>query len=537
MKITESLISILIFLISVMLLATQCAHKAPPGGGPEDKTPPEIVNHYPPQDSVNISSLEYIEIEFSESVRKTSLSGNYWIMPELPEEIEVKWKGSQKARFFLGNSLERDQTYVFTLSTGITDMRNNRLVAPFQMAFSTGENLDRGSVKGQVLFERSQEPVYVYAYIWNAGEDPDSLLKRKPRYYTEIDANGFYQLNYLSLETYRLLAVQDKDYNEVYNIESDNIGIPFMDVSLDSLHESFFDINFVLINEDTTSSYISRLDTLSNQEIVLEMNEDITLLDSFYAAAIDSGDMKFYPSAGKGQELASPNRIFLYFQELPPGRELSLQMSGLTDESGNKILEDTLSRSFVAATRPDTVNPRFQNMIPSPGSGTVSYDATIQLNLNVPVDTSFWKNCFSLKDSTGESVPGQHDFTQLSAPVFQPAGLLEPGMKYWVNLDGRSLVDLWGRSFPDTLYMLNFTTIDMAQLGEISGRVYSSSLEWQQALIEAQPLRGKEIYQTMVQKNEQYFINYLPDGLYMLKAILDLNRNGEWDKGGTNPWQ
>ena len=93
----------------ILSLSFYCAYKVAPSGGPEDKTPPEIVTFFPSKDSVGIKSLSFIEIEFSESVRKTTLPGHYWIIPGLQSDLEVKWKGSKKVRFHIQDSLEENQ--------------------------------------------------------------------------------------------------------------------------------------------------------------------------------------------------------------------------------------------------------------------------------------------------------------------------------------------------------------------------------------------------------------------------------------------
>ncbi len=103
----------LVFFIFIFLV---CAHKVPPRGGPEDKTPPTVIRHFPSADSVGITHLDYLEVEFSEPIRTSTLIGNYWIMPSLKNDFSVKWKGNKKVRFYFKDTLEKNQTYVFTLS-------------------------------------------------------------------------------------------------------------------------------------------------------------------------------------------------------------------------------------------------------------------------------------------------------------------------------------------------------------------------------------------------------------------------------------
>jgi len=530
-------IILLTLLVSYFLLNYDCAHNVPPSGGPEDKIPPEIIYHFPAADSVGIRHLEFIEVEFSEPIRRTTLPNNFWIIPELVGEMQVKWKGSRKVRFYLPDSLAADQTYVFTLSTGITDMHNNRLVRPFQIAFSSGEQLDRGSIQGQVYTEKISRDVYINAYILDENEESDSLLRKKPRYYTQIDGSGSYKLNYLSLNKFRVIALQDQDYDERYTLGSDLIGIPFTDVRLDSLDPDFFQLNFYLIKEDTILPAISRIDTASGQEIIIEFKEPVLLEQHFSVQVEDTVHNIHYPVLGTSLDSDNHAWLHLFFSELPPQTELAVRLSGVKDYSGNTIISDTLDFSFTSASQPDTVTPRLLKVEPSQGSSNVLFNDSIRLSFNVPVDSSLYQQYFTLETKEGKVVSGHYDFSNLRRPVYIPAGLLSSATTYNLTLQLDSLADIWKRSFPDTVISMEFTTMELSDLGEISGYVRAPTLNWYQAIVEADALKGRAHYRALAKKDIVYQMDYLPDGLFMTKAIMDLNENGSWDKGSTIRWQ
>jgi hypothetical protein len=513
-----------------------CAHNVPPSGGPPDKTPPEIIYHFPAADSVGIKNLKYIEMEFSESIRKTTLPNNFWIMPEIRGEIKINWKGSRKVRFLLPDSLEPDQTYVFTLSTGITDMHNNRLTAPFQLAFSTGDKLDQGSIQGQIYAEKIPRDVYVNAYLMTEDENSDSLLNERPRYYTQIDEKGFYRLNYLSLNKFRVIALQDQNYDERYTMESDLIGIPFTDIVLDSLQPHFNELNFYLIREDTTTPAISRIDTISNREILIEFKEPV-VLESFFSVRIkDSLQNAAYSILGSSQDYKNHSLLHLFFTQLPSQKDLTVQLTGIGDYSGNTVISDTLKANFISAARADTVKPRLLGIKPSRGSTNVTFNDSIRLSFNVPVDTTLFRRYLTLQKKEGDTLSGHYDFADLRSPAYIPVHSLLSATEYLIHINLDSVKDIWDRAFPDTQITVEFTTRDMADLGEISGTVRSPEVNWQQAIVQAMPLRGKEQYHTLAKKDSTYMLNFLPDGQYMTRSVLDLNENGDWDKGSTHPW-
>jgi hypothetical protein len=516
--------------------AFNCAHKVAPTGGPEDKTAPTVVKYFPANDSTGIESLEYIEVEFSEPIRKNSLSNNFWIIPELENKFKIKWKGSKKVRFYFVDSLEVDQTYVFILGTGIKDMRNNGLSEPFQIAFASGDVLDAGSISGKVYADRPESGVFIFAYPIFAGIDIDSLLLDKARYYSQIDAEGNYRLRYLAMGRYRLIALLDKDYNSIYNIESDFIGLPFQDIELDSLHPIFTNMHFYLIEEDTTPPRLSSIDTVSSRELLVSFTEEVRSEKTTYQV-IDSLTGQEYPVINTSVRSTEKDNVSLFFEQLPPQQDLLLSIIGLSDLSGNFIKEGRISEKFATAIQTDTLRPEFSGMDPTSGSINVPFNKWLALKFNSPIDTPSLKNTFQLQSETGDSVAGRFDFNNLREPVFIPNQPLMNNANYIIKLKLHNLKSLWGDEFPDTTISSTFSTTNLGDLGEISGQIIAGDLAWKSAIVEAKPLQGKVLYQDIAKIGAEYQIDHLPAGLYLMKLIIDLNENGQWDKGRSFPWQ
>lgn len=512
-----------------------CAHKVPPTGGPEDKISPTVVRHFPSADSVGINHLDYLEVEFSEPIRSSTLMGNYWIMPTLKNDFNVKWKGNKKVRFYFKDSLDKNQTYVFTLSPNIRDLRNNGLTQPFQLAFSTGPKLDRGSIRGKIYADQKQRDVYVYAYLLQPGQNLDSLIYTPPRYYTQVDADGSYYLNYLSLKKYRLLALVDQNYNRTYTVETDLVGLPFRDIELDSVHSHFTNINFYLIQEDTTRPSIKSIDTLSHRHLKITLSEQIKSSALFQVSLLDSLTGEKVTPIVCGLDPEQSDQLHLFIPELVGRRKMFLQLQGFSDLAGNELRPSQVS--FFSSTRPDTSSSALRKIIPARGEREVPFSAPIVAIFSVPIDSVSYKMSFSLLAPDSSQIAGRFDFQNVLSPVFFPAENLKSNTTYQIRLALSTLKDWWQRSFTDTLIQQEFTTQDLANLGEIAGRVRSTEYQDLQAIIEAHPVRGNQVFRTFSRPDQSYQLDYLPDGQYLLQAIIDRNRNGRWDKGATMPWQ
>ena len=72
----------LILIILSLLFINNCAHQLPPGGGEVDMIPPEVVEIYPADGTINYDD-NYFEIEFSEYVDKRSLKDALFISPNI----------------------------------------------------------------------------------------------------------------------------------------------------------------------------------------------------------------------------------------------------------------------------------------------------------------------------------------------------------------------------------------------------------------------------------------------------------------------
>ena len=107
----------------------------PPRGGPEDKTPPTILNITPNAGATNVPTDTKIEIVFSERMVKNTVSDAIFISPWPAEEIFYKWKG-KKLKIEFSDTLKKNKTYVLTIGSKSSDLRNNKM----KDSFSTKKN-------------------------------------------------------------------------------------------------------------------------------------------------------------------------------------------------------------------------------------------------------------------------------------------------------------------------------------------------------------------------------------------------------------
>ncbi|OPX31287.1 hypothetical protein B1H10_09010 [candidate division KSB1 bacterium 4484_188] len=328
-----------------------------------------------------------------------------------------------------------------------------------------------------------------YAYPGSGGAWQDSLLRERARYYTQIGKDGFFRFIRLPLGNYRVFALQDKDFDRTYSVGSDGIGIPFMDVHLDSVHPDFANLNFYLIEEDTLPPQIRSAKAVTCRRVDIRFTEPLRFSRTLQVQIQDSSGTKTILPRAISFDESKGDVLTVLCDSLPAEQSFLITVRTISDLAGNFPADSALTGKFVGVAGKDTMSAKI----------------------------------------TG--------FRNLFQPVFKPDTLLKKNTTYTIELHLDSLGTVFAEPFPDTVLQSQFTTYDWADLGEISGVVRVPDSTWRQAIIFARSLRGDHRYQTVSETGREYLLKYLPAGKYLLHAVIDRNRNQRWDKGQTVEWQ
>ena len=125
-----------------------CCYIQSPSGGPKDVTPPEIIKIMPPNGSVNIKN-KVIEITFSEYLDESSIDKSFRIFPKPINPFTINLK-NPKLIIFLNDTLLNNQTYIVSINRNLSDERKVKLEQELQLAFSTGDKIDKGLISGKI---------------------------------------------------------------------------------------------------------------------------------------------------------------------------------------------------------------------------------------------------------------------------------------------------------------------------------------------------------------------------------------------------
>jgi hypothetical protein len=542
----------------LILFFSYCAKEGMPPGGPVDTTPPKVISVSPKPDSTRVDLSSKIEITFSERMSNKQTEESIFLSPYPKKPLDFGWHKS-KLTISFADSLLKDKTYVVTIGTGAQDLRGNHLSESYTFAFSTGTALDYGAISGTVwLRKRNISPaltteefhtesgVSIWAYLFSDTSQIDPEIN-KPDYVTQSDTDGNYSLRSLSSghpdapQKYRLFAVDDLNRDLLWDPDKEAIGVSTQDVELTSTNISKQHLDFIIELRDTIKPTLLNCQALNKNQVRLNFDENLkaeSVLnpDHFKIKSISTPeslkvDVVYY------QENIT-NNIFILTEATNPQEKYEIKAFDLEDELGNLLDTSANTCIFTGSAISDTAGPKVVSTSPKEGEYGVLQDAEVKLIFDEPPNHSSVESSFSFSDSNGAFVSGKSRWGNPNTFVFSPDSLLLGGMKYQIKLESKRILDLFGNPMADSVFSLNFTTLNPDTLGSLSGKVETLEKSITGDIVVTLYLLNeiKKTYRkNLLQPGTFLFENILP-GNYMVSAYVDLNQDGNLTIGSPKPF-
>ncbi len=520
-------------LLFLSLFLLSCARQELPSGGPEDRVPPQILDHLPSSLATGVSPQTKLKIFFSEPMDRKTVEESIFISPPLP--FEAEWKG----RFLTLTPtapLSPSCTWVVTLGTGCRDLHGNPLPQAYTFAFSTGESIDQGSIEGKVFFQG--EPIEG-ASIWAYHSPPNTpRLEHTPDYITQSGVGGAFHFDYLSLGNYLIFALLDKNRDGRWGPASEPLAIPAGEITLSAARNSVGGCYLSLALRDTTRPNLISLQQIDEEKLKLVFDRSMDSLQIFdptnFSLRYEKGTL---PLKGIWPEYRRLDRIYLWTERQVGGREYTLRMKEIGDRWGNLLAPQAGEVRFVGSSLPDTLPPHLLGLCPPNGANSVSLDIHVELFFSEPMDQPSVMGGFSLLNAEGDTVLGNFNWPFPNLCQYIPEKPLPGSATYTVRLEGGKVVDLRGNRLSDSTLTSRFSTLNPDTLGSLSGRVtLSDTTQEGWIFLSCNGVKGRTSYVRKIGKPGPYTLEGLICGRYILKAWLDRNLNNRWDRGMIFPF-
>jgi hypothetical protein len=519
--------------------ALSCAGQVAPSGGAPDRIPPIVSSTVPDTNSVRVSTHEII-LTFSKYVDRRSLEESIFISPYLGA-LEFEWSGREVTIKFK-DTLRARTTYVVNVGTDVVDLRErNRMGSGFTLAFSTGDSIDQGMIRGRVYDDRP-EGLMVFAYRLG-GINPDTLdpARTRPDFIMQTGEGGRFTFSNLALGGYRVFAVRDEYRNLIYDREIDEIGVPSGDIFLDRKTPSVDGVFFRLQKEDTTRPFVMSAAALTRRRVDVRLSEpvDSTRFGQSRFELSDTLSGRQIPVLG-----AFWKRGVAATAELMLGAPLDspatyrVRAAVLFDRASNPLNEKNNSAVFDGVLRPDTVATTISVIGLRDSARGVRPDAPLGVETSEPVHQRLFERAILLSDSLRRPVRWTSSWESSNRLWIAPDVPLHSNAWYRLSVIMDSVQDLRGMRFKDSVFVLRFQTLDMRKTGEIEGQVVDSHSRGFPYRITAESVDLSPRYErsTSIAAPGRFVLRQLLEGNYRISAFEDVGAGGRYSPGVPHPF-
>ena len=563
-----SIVWVVLFAIGIGLLVYSCANRGYPEGGPKDTTPPKVVLEQPASFSKNFDK-KYVDVYFDEYVQLKNITEKFIISPPQLKKPKVSLRGKYVRVSFV-DTLNPNTTYSLDFADAIVDNNEGNPLGYYRYVLSTGNEIDSLELSGNVVDAETNDPqlnMYVFLYQNHADSVP---IKQIPDYVARTDSSGFFRVTNLRDATYKIIAVGDD--NRDYKFTPEGEQVAFIDtlvrpvvmnmVKMDTIHNDTLKTDSIVSTE-----YLA----YGPNNLYLRMfQEDLTQL------YLVDGDRKEREKLTFLFSIPAKNdfKIELLGQEQPENWYINEHSAGndtlnlwLTDSLIYKkdslhfvltyLRSDSLKRyvpysdtvKYIFKDKKSTANAKKKNDDKKPAIEFLKINSStgneqdlntgLFLEFDRPVKEEQLKSIQLLEKKDTLYIPVEYTLRSDSLRIRQ--FMLDykwvPEQEYMLKIDSATIYDIYGR------HNNKMEQKFKVQSPEFYGKVMLSVLgvDGRQIIVQlykaetGKSSTGKKTFsvvaQKIIDKDETITFDYLKEGKYKVRAIIDANRNGKWDTG------
>ena len=526
------------------ILMIRCANVVTPSGGPKDNKAPVVLEASPANNSTNFKGKS-IHLTFDEFVTLNNPSNNVLISPPTNKKPTFRTSGKTVIIRF-EEPLRPNTTYSINFGDAIKDLHEGNAFSGYTFNFSTGETIDSLSLIGKVISASELTPMEgMFVGLYSPDNDTitlDSMPYRvKPNYITTTNKNGEFKFSGLADKEYLIFALNDNNSNLIYDLPNEEIAF------YSDLVKPYF-IDYHIVRDTTSNDSVTQLkqDKYPNYELFSFVQED-SIQKIFKKELVEDGLLRFvfrYPAQNVDIQPVEvlpdtfdifpiystrKDTVLWYFTPNKDSLWISINDGVNISDTTHYSLKPRKSTTRRRRNHEETTTVKRLTVKNNLKSNKLKPYQSLILSFNDPITTLNEHDTTIFITDKDTIINGLH-FTKADEYGFKYKleKELEPEKKYQILIPDSTFFGF--RGFTNDTIKLAFQVDEEASFGNIYLTVEVPA-NVPQVIIELTDEKGKVFDKQIITKSEDLEFEFLDPGKYKLKAILDLDANGEWSPG------
>ncbi len=497
----------LLFWVGITMLA--CANPIPPKGGPDDTTPPKIVQEEStPNEQTNFDKKSF-ELTFDEWIKLEDVFNQVVVSPPLEHKPKVTLKKrTVRFEFDEEETLRDDATYIVNFGKAVKDLNKSNVAENLRFVFSTGDYIDSLSVSGKIVDAFTGEPVSDILFMLYDNLADSVVSKELPFYFARTSKEGTFRIDNVKSDTFKVFALKDNNFNYLFDLDNEIIG--------------FSDENIIVT--DSTSSSV--------QLAVFESAKPLRILDKelnvyghvklvFNQSELDV-DVTFEDVGQKGKLQLEKDTVHLWY-------DLTDSLAWNIYVNADTILNDTLK--IKALSRSNFLSKAKLNIAAGTAVKKISQNPYESMDLTFSRPLSDWDTSviILLEDTLETRVYPNVTIDEKDKRNLNISYNWIEEKPYTLQLLPGAVTDMYGLQ-NDTID-LNTRVLRKDEFGilNLTVRNMNPDINYIVHLMQGK----KELSIDHFQSDSIYVHSYgaMQPGKYSVQIIEDVNKNRRWDPG------
>ncbi len=476
-----------------------------PTGGEKDVTPPVLLSAVPENYQVNFSAGKII-LTFNEYVQLTDVQKQVMISPPMNPAPQIELRKKSVIITFM-DSLKSNTTYTMNFGNALTDFTEGNPVAGFQYVFSTGPVMDSLVISGIMKDALTLKPLKeALALVYDSGTADTSIGKVQPLYYARTNESGLFKVRNVRKGSYRLVGLDDKNYNFTADFADEIIGVG---------------TDFILLTDSAFMTAYLSIQPPAKQSVKNSRLEAPGKLVTVFARPVVNPTWNFIggqPEKVIPEFSAYRDTVILYCF---PGPADSIQVvwtdNTLADTALYRVEKHKVTGKTIAV-------PKAQGIPYPQNTGTLNPETIPFVHWSAPLKSFDFSQVKAIKDSAGFPVTGSFKDSLQVRTFFE--GDWKEGV-YEILIPAGAAQDFYGRSNDSIRFA--FSVAGDQKVGSISFVFISWTTE--NVLLQLVNDKDEKVRQRNVNGKLKGLFEYVDPGQYRLRIVYDANKNGRWDAG------